>query len=166
MPNTFAWEVSIHPYIHTVNGNGDSFYLCVRPLSSQPIFIMALRTGYNDWQELLTKIRIPADSARTYAKIFAEESIIKDSLTMKDWEVLKELGVTTMGHALAILNIRQLYEGPCSLNFPSSIQRWHHNNSESLESTGRYLCEWQTCPLHRPTSSYTTVPMRLSKHQL
>ena len=66
---------------------------------------MALRTGSNDWQELLTKIGIPADSARTYAKTFVEESITKDSLTMIDQEVLKELGVTTMGHAQAILKL-------------------------------------------------------------
>ena len=61
--------------------------------------------GSDDWQELITKIGIPADSARTYAKTFVEESITKDSLTMIDREVLKELGVTTMGHALAILNL-------------------------------------------------------------
>ena len=66
---------------------------------------MALRTGSDDWQELLTKIGIPADSARTYAKTFVEESITKDSLTMIDWEILKELGVITMGHALAILKL-------------------------------------------------------------
>ena len=63
----------------------------------------ALQTGSDDCQELLTKIGIPADSARTYAKSFVEESITKDSLTMIDREVLKELGVTTMGHAPAIL---------------------------------------------------------------
>ena len=57
------------------------------------------------WQELLTKMGIPADSARTNAKTFVAESITKDSLTMIDWEVLKELGVTTMGHALAILKL-------------------------------------------------------------
>ena len=66
---------------------------------------MALRTRSNDWQELLTKMGIPADSARTYAKTFVEESITKNSLTMIDREVLKELGVTTMGHALAILKL-------------------------------------------------------------
>ena len=66
---------------------------------------MALRTGSDDWQELLTKIGIPAESARTYAKTFVEESITKDSLTMIDQEVLKELGVTTMGHVLAILKL-------------------------------------------------------------
>ena len=48
---------------------------------------------------------IPAASARTYAKTFVEESITKDSLTMIDREVHKELGVTTMGHALAILKL-------------------------------------------------------------
>ena len=79
--------------------------MCVKTLSSEPIFIMALRTGTNDWQELLTQIGIPADSARTYAKTFVEESITKDSLTMIDREVLKELGVTTMVHALAILKL-------------------------------------------------------------
>ena len=84
---------------------GIIFYLCVRPLSSEPIFIMALQTGSNDWQVLLTKIGIPADSARTYTKTFVEESITKDILTMIDWEVLKELGVTTMEHALAILKL-------------------------------------------------------------
>ena len=79
---------------------GIIFYLCVRPLTSGPIFIMALQTGSDDWQELLTKMGIPADSARTYAKTFVEESI-----TMIDWEVLKELGFITMGHALAILKL-------------------------------------------------------------
>ena len=66
---------------------------------------MAQRTGSDDWQELLSKIGIPADSARTYAKTFVEESITKDSLTMIDREVIKELGVTTMGHVLAILKL-------------------------------------------------------------
>ena len=66
---------------------------------------MALQTGSDDWQELLSKIGIPADSARTYAKTFMEESITKDSLTMIDREVFKELGVTTMGHARAILKL-------------------------------------------------------------
>ena len=80
---------------------GIIFYLCVRSLSSEPIFIMVLQTGSNDWQELLTKIGIPADSAWTYAKNFVKESITKDSLTMIDQEVLIELGVTTVGHALA-----------------------------------------------------------------
>ena len=84
---------------------GIIFYLCIRPLTSEPIFIMALRTGSDDWQELLTKMGIPAESVRTYAKTFVEESITKDSLTMIDREVPKELGVTTMGHALAILKL-------------------------------------------------------------
>ena len=66
---------------------------------------MVLRTGSYDWQELLTKNGIPADSDRTCAKTFVEESITKDSLTMIDREVLKELGVTTMGHALAIFKL-------------------------------------------------------------
>ena len=86
-------------------GMGIIFYLGVRPLTSEPIFLMVLRTGSNDWQELLTKMGIPADSARTYSKTFVEESISKDSLIMIDWEVLKELGVATMGHALAILKL-------------------------------------------------------------
>ena len=84
---------------------GIIFYLCVRPLTSEPICIMALRTGSNDWQELLTKMGFPADSALTYAKNFVEESITKDSLNMRDREVLKELGVTTMGHSLSMLKL-------------------------------------------------------------
>ena len=105
MPNTFALAMTIHPYIHPVNAMWSFCCLCVRPLSSQPIFFMALRTGSDEWQELLSKIGIPADSARTYAKTFEEESITKGSLTMIDREVLKELGVTTMEHALAILKV-------------------------------------------------------------
>ena len=80
-------------------------YLCFRPLAIQPIFFMALSTGSDDWQELFTKIGIPADSARTCAETFEQESIIKDSLSMINREVLKELGVTTMRHALAILKL-------------------------------------------------------------
>ena len=72
------------------------FYLCVKPLSSQPIFVMALRTGSDNCQVLLTKIRILADSARFYAKTFAEESITMDSFQ-------EVLGVSTRGHVLAIL---------------------------------------------------------------
>ena len=53
----------------------------------------------------LPKLVFQLTSARTYAKTFVEESITKDSLTMIDQEVLKELGVTTMGHALAILKL-------------------------------------------------------------
>ena len=92
------------PFIQSM-AIGIIFYLYVRTLTSEPIFIIALRTGSDDWQELLTKIGIPGDSARTYARTFVKESITKDSLTMIDREVLKELGVTTMGHALAILKL-------------------------------------------------------------
>ena len=159
------------PYIHPVMGI--IFYFCVRPLTSQPIFFMALRTGSDDWQELLTKMGIPTDSARTYAKTFGEESITKDSFTMIDREVLKELGVTTMGHALAILKLAkeqslisdsytkapavkllQLHSGMISQQFRKFRIDWG------------CLCEWKICPLHRPTSSYSTAPMRLSRHRL
>ena len=47
MPNIFVWVMAIHPYIHPVNAMWIfGFYLCVRPFSSQPIFFMALRTGF------------------------------------------------------------------------------------------------------------------------
>ena len=56
-----------------------------------------------------------------------------------------------MGHSLAILKLakEQLltsdsYTKAPAVKLPSSIQRWHHNNSESSELTGR--CKWQTCP--------------------
>ena len=65
---------------------------------------MALRTRSDDWQELLTKIGIPAD-CQDLCKNFCGESITKDSLTLIDREVLKELGVTAMGHAIAILKL-------------------------------------------------------------
>ena len=68
---------------------------------------------------------IPADSART----FVEESITKDSLTMIDWEVLKELGVTTMGHTLAILKLAKaaaMLEGE-SFNFYISLLKQMNN---------------------------------------
>ena len=29
LPNTFVWVMSIHPYIHPVNGSGESFSTCV-----------------------------------------------------------------------------------------------------------------------------------------
>ena len=61
---------------------GIIFYLRVRPLTSKPIFIMVLWAGPDDWQVLLTKMGIPTDSARTYAKTLVEESITKYSLTM------------------------------------------------------------------------------------
>ena len=51
--------------------------------------------GSDDLQELLRKIGIPADSARTYAETFVEESITMDSLSMIDQEIFKELGVPT-----------------------------------------------------------------------
>ena len=38
MPNTFAWVMSIHPYIHPINAMWSFGCLYVRPLSSQPIF--------------------------------------------------------------------------------------------------------------------------------
>ena len=86
---------------------------------------MALRTGSNDWQELITKIGIPADSARTYVKTFVEESITKDSLIMIDREVLKELGVTTMGHALAIIKLakEQPLKSDCYTKAPEEPNR-------------------------------------------
>ena len=37
-PNTFAWVMSIHPYIHPVNAMWIFGYSCVRPFSSQLIF--------------------------------------------------------------------------------------------------------------------------------
>ena len=43
MPNTFAWVICIHPYIHPVNEMWIFGYLCVRPLSSQPIFFRVYR---------------------------------------------------------------------------------------------------------------------------
>ena len=89
--------MSIHPYIHPVNSNENHFLL---------VSDHSQVNQCSSWCcELLTKIGIPADSARNYAKTFMEESITKDSLTMIDREVLKELGVTTMGHVLAILKL-------------------------------------------------------------
>ena len=41
MPNTFAWVMSLHPYIHPVNAMWIFLAdLCVRPLLSQPIFFI------------------------------------------------------------------------------------------------------------------------------
>ena len=68
---------------------------------------MALRTGsepgIEEWEELLIEIGISTSSASTYAEAFSEEKLTKDSLPMMDRAMLKELGVTAMGDALAIL---------------------------------------------------------------
>ena len=161
--------------LHYCNNNEIKiiFYLCVRPLTSEPIFFMALRTGSDDWQELLTKMGIPADSARTYAKTFAEESITKDSLTMIDWEVLKGLGVTTMGHALAILKLAK--EQPLisdSYTKAPAVKLPQLHSGMTSQQFRKFRINWEVfvqmtnIPLHRPTSSYTTALMRLSRHRL
>ena len=40
--------------------------------------------SWSDWQELLTKVGIPGDPARTYAETLVKESFTKDSLTIID----------------------------------------------------------------------------------
>ena len=66
---------------------------------------MALRTklGPDDWIQLLTSIGIPADSAKIHADSFVKEGLTRDSLSMLDRDMLKELGITSMGDALAVL---------------------------------------------------------------
>ena len=134
---------------------------------------MVLRTGSGDWQELLTKIGIPAEPARTYAKTFAEESITKDSLTMIDREVLKEQGVTTMGHALAILKLAK--EKPLisdSYTKAPEVKLPQLHSGMTSQQFRKFRIDWEVfvrmknMPLNRPTSSYTTAPMRLSRHRL
>ena len=144
---------------------GITFCLCVRPLTTG--------TGSDEWQELLTKMGIPADSARTYAKTFVEESITKDSLTMIDWEILKELGVTTMGHALAILElakeqplISDSYTKAPAVKLPQLHSRMTSQQIWKFRINWKVFVWMTNMPLHRPTSSYTTAPMWLSRHRL
>ena len=149
------------------------FNLCVRSLSNQLIFIMALQIGSDDWQELLTKIGIPVASAMTYAKNFLKESITKDSLTMIDREVLKELGVTTMGHAIAILKL--VKEQPLTSNNYTkahAVKLPQLHSGRTSQQFRKFRIDWEvfvrmtnTLPA-QTTSSFTTASMRLSKHQL
>ena len=85
MPNTFATCVADHSQV-----NQYSSWRC----EQDPMI----------GKRYLAKLAFQL-TARTYTKTFVEESITKDCLTMIDREVLKELGVTTIGHALAILKL-------------------------------------------------------------
>ena len=73
---------------------------------------MALQTGYEteDWENYFLKAGISADLAKSYAATFVREKLRKESLQMMDRAMLRELGITTMGEALAIL--KQAKEPP------------------------------------------------------
>ena len=100
---------------------------------------------------LITKIGIPADSARTFAETFVEERITKDSLSMIDWEVLKELGVTTMGHALTILKLAKeqlsvgtligFCAGLCIVRLRGTAQDCDFTSSTDLKIPFCWICE-------------------------
>lgn len=66
---------------------------------------MALRTGYEneDWENYFLNAGISADSAKGYAATFVREKLRKENLQMMDRAMLRELGITTMGEALSIL---------------------------------------------------------------
>ena len=68
---------------------------------------MALQTGIplgqDEWEEFFVQLGIPASSAETYAEKFFTERLSKDSISLMNREMLKELGVKTLGDALAIL---------------------------------------------------------------
>ena len=66
---------------------------------------MALQTGYEteDWENYFLRAGISADSAKGYAATFVREKLRKENLQMMDRAMLRELGITTMGEALSIL---------------------------------------------------------------
>ena len=71
---------------------------------------MASPIGYkpDDWQKLLIEYGISAESAKIYAETFSKEKLTPDILSMMDREMLKELGVSTMGEVLTILKYAKL----------------------------------------------------------
>ena len=65
---------------------------------------MALPTG-SEWTKLLSGAGIDPKSAAEYATSFVLEKMTQDSLNMLDRDMLKEMGVTALGDALAILRL-------------------------------------------------------------
>ena len=57
------------------------------------------------WYDVLMGAGIDATAAVKYAKSFADESVALDTLEMMDRSVLKELGVDSLGHQLAVLKL-------------------------------------------------------------
>ena len=55
----------------------------------------------DDWNKFLTEAGIPKEEAKTYAKTLADNRISYPSDLTRD--ILKELGITIIGDALAIL---------------------------------------------------------------
>ena len=72
-----------------------------------------------------------------------EESITKVSLTMIDGEVLKELGVTTMGHALAILKLakEQPLTSDSYMKAPAVKLPWLHSEMTSQQFR-KFRIDW------------------------
>ena len=58
-----------------------------------------------DWEQLFLGGGIEDKSAKAYAKTFAGEKLTPDNLLVMDRDMLKEIGVTTMGDALTILQL-------------------------------------------------------------
>ena len=68
---------------------------------------MALRTKVmepEDWEQYFIEAGISSSSAKTHAVVFANEKLTIATLQMLDRVMLRELGVTSMGEALCILN--------------------------------------------------------------
>ena len=67
---------------------------------------MALRRTEPQWKEFLTSAGITDDAAcTTYAQAFVTNGLTETSIPQLDKETLTELGVTTIGHRLSILNL-------------------------------------------------------------
>ena len=80
---------------------------------------MALWTGYEteEWESYF----ISANSAKSYAAIFAREKLTKENLQMMDRAMLKELGITAMGETLSILKqAKELSTQPIYAKAPSA----------------------------------------------
>ena len=66
---------------------------------------MVLRTGYDteEWESYFIKASISANSAKSFAAMFARVKLMKEKLQMMNRAMLKELGITAMRESLSIL---------------------------------------------------------------
>ena len=62
-----------------------------------------------------SKAGISADSAKSYAAMFAKEKLTKENLQMMDLAMQKELGITAMGEALSLNKLRSPLPRPSML---------------------------------------------------
>ena len=65
-----------------------------------------------DWETTLIRVGIEKKSAKDYAKLLDDNGINNDNIDMLNRELLKEIGITIMGHQISILKLGKKNESP------------------------------------------------------